>query len=238
MIDIHIHILPGLDDGPATIEDALEMAFIAVKKGIRTVIATPHSMNGVYTNWREEILSACNEFNAELNYHKIPLEVLPGAEIRLCAEIVDELEKGRLMTLNDTGRYLSLELPEHLMLDPVFRFITLVRSRDIIPIIAHPERNMAIQNNISMLESFVEAGAMCQITGASIRGDFGAEAFDCCKKIVKMGLVHFMASDAHSIAGRPPDLKKPFKKLKSMAGKAAAKSMMFDAPEKVIKGIH
>ena len=112
MIDIHAHILPGMDDGPSTREEALEMARIAVANGIGIIVSTPHSLNGVYINWRKDILSACAQFNAELEKHDIPLTVLPGSEVRLSPEIIDALENGRLMTMNDAGRHISLELPD------------------------------------------------------------------------------------------------------------------------------
>ncbi len=237
MIDIHAHILPGLDDGPATLEDSLEMASIAAEKGTRTIVATPHSLNGVYYNSRNDILPVCDEFNNVLQQYNIPLKVLPGSEVRFCVEILDEIENGRLMTLNDTGRYLSLELPDHILPNQVTGFIKKLMSRNIVPVIAHPERNMAIQYNVDLVAGFVSAGALCQITGGSLTGAFGPEALSCCKKMISQGLAHFMASDAHSPSGRTPNLKKSFKKLASAMGKEKAEQIMVTAPKNIIGGV-
>lgn len=105
MIDIHVHILPGLDDGPSDISKALEMARIASNDGIKTIIACPHSHNGLYNNSRDDIISACSKFNNELENNKIDIIILPGAELSLSLEILNDLKKDCLMTLNDTGKY-------------------------------------------------------------------------------------------------------------------------------------
>ncbi|MCP4627877.1 MAG: tyrosine protein phosphatase [bacterium] len=234
MIDIHAHILPGLDDGPSTLEESLEMARIAVKNKIQVMVATPHCLNGRHVNWRKDILAACAEFNSELATHGIPLKVLPGSEIHLSTEIPDEIQNGRLMTLNDTGHYFFLELPDQIIPDSVMRFIYSMRSRNITPIIAHPERNMAIQSNSAMVENFLSAGALCQITGSSLRGEFGPRVFDCCSALLTRRMVHFVASDAHSASGRPPDLLKSYKKLSSLIGKKNAENMMVELPQKIL----
>ena len=225
-----------MDDGPATLEESLAMARIAVKDGITVMIATPHCLDGVYANWRPEIISACSRFNHVLEDHQVALTVLPGSEARLGLAIVDELESGRFMTLNDTGRYISLELPDHLVSEAVISFIGGLKTRGITPIVGHPERNTAFQHNVDLLRELVEAGALVQITGSSLAGDFGPEAFKCCQKLTKQGMVHFMASDAHSATSRPPKLSKAYKKLSSFAGKAQAEKMVFEHPQAIIDG--
>lgn len=209
MIDIHVHILPGMDDGPSTMDEALEMARVAVLNGIGTIVATPHCLNGVYDNWRDDILSACAELNAELAGRDIPLTVLPGSEVRLSPEVTDALASGRLMTMNDKGRYISLELPEQFIPEATINFINHLRNMDITPIISHPERNPAIQHNIQLLRDIVGAGALTQITAGSLTGGFGEKALKCCLQITDQRLAHFMASDAHSAGRRPPLLDTP-----------------------------
>ena len=160
MIDIHSHILPGIDDGPAGMEESLKMARIAVEDGIHTIVATPHCLNGIYSNRRSDILSACAGLNRVLKEHQVPLEILPGSEARLCLEILDELEKGRLMTINDAGRYISVELPDQFIPDTVIAFINRLRGMNITPIVSHPERNPVIQNNIEVLSHIISADRM------------------------------------------------------------------------------
>ena len=236
MIDIHAHILPGLDDGPATTADALEMARMAVKDGIRIIIAAPHCHNGIFNHYREGIISACSEFNLILKKEHIPLEVLPGAEVRLGLEILDDVESGRLMTLNDTGRYFLLELPDQFIPRTLIGFIARLDKMSITPIIAHPERNMGIQRNTALLEDLISAGALSQITAGSLTGRFGPPALQCCLRIIELNLAHFMASDAHSPGTRPPILSRAVEKLSALTGRADAQQMVVDAPGIIIEG--
>jgi len=236
MIDIHAHILPGIDDGPATLEESLEMARIAVKDGIHTMIATPHCLNGLYFNWRTDILRACEQLNSALKKQEIPLTLLPGSEVRLSPEILEEIKKGRLMTLNDTGRYLSLELPDQFLPQSINLLINRLKERDITPIITHPERNLAIQHNIELLHEFISAGALIQITAGSLTGKFGPVVLKCCQRLVESDMAHFMGTDAHSPTSRPPTLFAAFKKLSSLLGEKRAKKMMSEAPNAMLLG--
>ena len=236
MIDIHAHILPGLDDGPATTADALEMARMAVEDGIRIIIAAPHCLNGIFNNYREGVMSACSEFNLTLEKEHIPLEVLPGSEVHLDMEILDDLERGRLMTLNDTGRYFFLELPDQFIPRTLVGFIARLEKMNVTPIIAHPERNMAIQRNTTLLEDLISAGALSQITARSLTGGFGPPALQCCLRIIELNLAHFMASDAHSPGTRPPILSRAVKKHSALTSKMEAERMVFEAPMMVIEG--
>ncbi len=235
-IDIHVHILPGMDDGPSTIEESLEMARIAVENGTRIMISTPHCLNGVYVNWRKDILSACMELNSAIEKHNIPLTLLPGAEIHLSPEIINALEKDQLMTLNDTGRYIFLELPDQFVPQATISFINRLKNRNITPIITHPERNPAIQHNVELLYDLISAGALSQITAGSLTGGFGQHALRCSQRIIKLQMAHFMASDAHSPRARPPDLHAAFENLSSLTGETMAKKIMFEAPQAVLKG--
>lgn len=236
MIDIHVHILPGIDDGPATMEESLEMARIAVEDGIHTIIATPHSLDGVHFARRSDILSACAELKAALRKHHVPLTLLPGSEARLSIEIIDALEKGHLMTLNDTGRYISLELPDQFISQATTIFVERLKIGNVTPIISHPERNPAIQQNLALLGDLISAGALCQITADSLLGAFGPNAAQCCEKLVKLNMVHFMASDAHSPRARPPNLSKGYDKLLTLAGKTQADKIMSEFPQNVVDG--
>ncbi|MBW2648584.1 MAG: hypothetical protein JRC53_02010 [Deltaproteobacteria bacterium] len=235
MIDIHTHILPGVDDGPSTLEEALEMARIAVRDGIQIMVATPHCLNGVYVNWRQDILAACAEFSSALGEAHIPLTVLPGSEVHLSPEIMDALKNNLLMTLNDSGRYLSLELPNQFIHKSVIILINRFRHMGITPIITHPERNMAIQHDTTLLRDLISAGALSQITAGSLTGNFGRPALKCCQEILEQEMVHFMASDAHSSGTRPPQLSKAFKKLSSMVGKNRAENIMFKTPKAILE---
>ena len=236
MIDIHAHILPGTDDGPTRLEDALQMARIAVEDGVRMMIATPHCLNGRYLNWRPEILKACEQFNEALSKHAIPLAVFPGSEVHLCPELLNKLEEGLVMTLNDAGRYICLELPDQIINRVVVELINRLQRMGLRPIISHPERNATIQHNVAWLSDFVAAGALIQITAASLTGAFGRNASRCCRRILDTDLVDFMASDAHSPKGRPPRLQEGCEKLVSLRGKESARRIVSEAPQAILNG--
>ncbi len=212
------------------------MARIAVEDGIEIMIATPHCLNGLYVNWREHILSACAELNTALKKDYIPLTVLPGSEVYLSPEITDAFENDQLMTLNDTGRYLSLELPDQFIPQSVIWFIGQLKSKKITPIISHPERNPAIQHNAELLYDFILAGALSQISAGSLTGIFGLHALHSSQTIIERQMIHFIASDAHSPKARPPKLQVAFKKLYSIVGKSRADSTVFEAPQAVLDG--
>ena len=233
MIDVHAHILAGMDDGPTTLNQSLEMARIAVGDGIRTMIATPHCLNGLHVNWRPDIISACAEFNSVLKKNQIPLKVLPGSEVHLNPEIIKEIENGRLMTLNDLGRYFFLELPDQFIPEAVIKIINRLKKNKITPIITHPERNISIQHDVALLSDFVSSGALTQITAASLTGVFGQYAYKCSQRIIEMEITHFVASDAHSPVGRPPRLSTAFERLSSIVGNTCAKRIMFESPKAV-----
>ena len=236
MIDIHAHILPGIDDGPTQLDDSLQMARIAVEDGIRVMIATPHCLNGRYLNWRSEILKACELFNKALQRHAISLTVLPGSEVHLCPELINKLQEGLIMTLNDDGRYICLELPDQIMNRAVVGLINRLRKMELTPIISHPERNPAIQHNVAWLSDFVAAGALAQITAGSLTGAFGRAASRCCRSILDADLAHFMASDAHSAKRRTPRLREGYEKLSSYGGKGRAERILSEAPQAILDG--
>jgi protein-tyrosine phosphatase len=236
MIDLHAHILPELDDGPASLEESLDMARIATENGISIMVATPHSLNGVFYNPRKKILKACASLNAALQESKIALTILPGSEAHLSPEIIDDLENGRLMTLNDANKFLFLELPDHFTHRAGMTLIKHLLCKNITPIIVHPERNVTIQKSHKVIKAYFKAGAKIQITGASLWGEFGPEALNCSKILLKDGLVHFIASDSHSPDSRPPDLKRAEKILETLVGKKQAYWMVSEAPRQVVDG--
>ena len=140
------------------------------------------------------------------------------------------------MTLNDTGRYFFLELPDQFIPGSLADFITKLKGMNAIPIIAHPERNMAIQRDVMLLHDLITAGALSQITGGSLTGGFGPHALQCCLRIVALNLAHFMATDAHSPETRPPRLFRAAERLSTLTGKTGAERILFEGPAMVIEG--
>lgn len=206
MIDLHCHILPGLDDGPQSMEESLSMARKAFEDGIRTIVATPHTLDGLYTNAFTEISSGVVGLQDALASEKIDLRLCVGADVHLCPQLMARIEKGDAVTINNAGKYLLLELPPQSIPAAVKDEIFSLRLNGITPIITHPERHPVIQREISILYELISLGALGQVTAMSITGDFGGMVMACAEAMLAHRLVHLIASDAHSPDNRPPVL--------------------------------
>jgi len=218
MIDIHSHILPGLDDGARTMSEALEMARSAARQGIRYVIATPHHANGRYETPAPRIKSAVAELNARLNQASITLTVFTGQEIRVFRELIDEWEQGSLCTLADS-RYMLLELPSSHIPTYFGEIVHELVIRGIVPIIAHPERNAKITSSPNELLTYIAQGALCQLTANSLIGKFGRKIQRNSRLLCQSGMVHFIASDAHNCHNRAFQLKMAYEVAAKRLGK-------------------
>lgn len=201
MIDIHCHILPGVDDGPVSIEDSLLMARDAVKEGIKTIIATPHHRNNKYENNKEKILHSVNELNEILNKERIQLKILPGQEVRIYGEILEDFRKGEIMPLANSN-YLFIEFPTSSVPRYTERLFYDLQTEGLTPIIVHPERNKELLENPKILYDLVSNGCLTQITASSIAGYFGKSIKKFSLQLVEHNLTHFVASDAHNIHNR------------------------------------
>lgn len=218
MIDIHCHILPGLDDGPVTDEESLDMAKAAVKEGIKTIIATPHHRNNKYENKREQILKNVSKLNELLKKEKIPLEILPGQENRIYGEILEDYLKGEILTLSNT-QYLFIEFPTSSVPRYAERLLYDIQVEGITPIIVHPERNKEILENPDLLYNFVKKGSLTQVTAASVTGYFGKNIQKFSKQLIGANLTHFIASDAHNIHNRTFKLNEAYNYIEDIIGK-------------------
>lgn len=201
MIDIHCHILPGIDDGAATIEDSVVMARAAVQEGITTIIATPHHKNNKFSNPKSSILTKVNDLNTVLKEENIPLTILPGQEVRIYGEVLEDYYKEEILTLNHT-KYLFIEFPSSSVPRYAERLLYELQTEGIIPIIVHPERNKQLLEKPDLLYEFVKNGALTQVTAASITGYFGKNIKKFSDQLVAHNLTHFVASDAHDIKNR------------------------------------
>lgn len=241
MIDIHSHILPGLDDGPPTWEESLQMARLAVEDGIRVIVASPHlyknrTGNRGEINNKAEIINKINEFKQKLLASAIALEVLPGCDFPLGFESLQLLEEDRVLTINDGRRYLLLEFPATALPPASEEICYRLQTRGLTPIITHPERHFVFQERPSKLERFLDLGCLAQITGASLTGGFGRRVARVSREMLRKGYIHLLASDAHDIKRRPPLLQKAWKEATSLVGKERAQDMVTGFPEKIIRG--
>ena len=238
MIDLHCHILPGMDDGPADIEECLVMARLAAEDGIHTVVATPHSRNGMYENARGDICRRVQELNRILEAAAIDLVVLPGAEEFIRPELGLAGEPDKICTLNDNGRYVLVEFPFMTVPQGAGElFIRMKQRRGLTPVLAHPERNAAIQKNIEILYPFVSSGCLTQITAMSLTGDLGEPARACACRMVEMRMAHVIASDAHSAGHRRPKLSSAVSVAAEILGsRQEAEAMVMGTPRAIIAG--
>lgn len=204
MIDLHCHILPGIDDGPSTLEESLHMARLAEGDGIKTIVATPHTLNGVYLNPAGEIRSRVNSLQEAITAEGVNLELGFGADVHLCPRMMEKIRSGEAATLNDDRRYILLEFPSQNIPPGVREEIFALKLNGITPVITHPERNNTIQHNLEFLREFIAMGALCQVTAMSVTGDFGEIIRHCAAQMLRYRLVHVIATDAHSAQGRPP----------------------------------
>lgn len=234
MIDIHCHILPGLDDGAADVSISLEMARLAVAEGIHTVIATPHHRNGRYDNPAEVVEAAVAQLNHELAEQSIPLTVLSGQEVRVHSDLLDGLESGEICRLHRTP-YLLLELPSHSIPDEMENLLYELSVMNIIPIIAHPERNAAIMSEPEQLLTLLDNGAYSQITASSVNGLFGSTVQKTALELCKRGMVHLIASDAHHPKLRPYGLREAYERLRDVQGEQEVDDYMSNA-ELLVEG--
>jgi protein-tyrosine phosphatase len=201
LIDLHSHILPGLDDGARSLDDALEIARGAVADGITAIAATPH-VRADYPTTADAMESGVRQLRAALERESLELDLLPGGEVSL--EQLDRLSHDELRRfgLGGNQRYLLIETP-YSNWPLAFRDIVLrLTTENITPVIAHPERNVAVQADIGKVADLVHGGALIQITAASIDGRLGSRARACARKLLAAELVHMVGSDAHTAGVR------------------------------------
>lgn len=218
MIDLHCHILPGVDDGAKDMEDSMKMARTAVEEGITHILATPHYKNGHWDNEKRDILPLVEEVQDELDARGIPLTIFPGQEVRINGELMEDIELDRIQFIDENNQYVLIEFPTPSI--PAYTeslFFEMQRS-GVIPVIVHPERNHAVLKDPNILLPFIEKGALAQLTAASYTGGFGKEIQQVSTKLIEADLVHFIASDAHNVKSRSFHMRAAFDKLEKEYG--------------------
>lgn len=203
MIDLHCHMLPGIDDGAPDLAVALAMARCAVADGITVTACTPHIYPGLYENNRAGIAAAIAGLQQRLHDEGIPLTLTIGADTHLAPDLVEGIRGGRIPTLNGS-RYLLLEPPHHVapprFEDSLFQLMT----AGYVPVITHPERLTWIEHQYATFATLVRAGAWMQVTAGSLTGRFGRRPKYWAERMLDERLVHILATDSHHIDRRPP----------------------------------
>ena len=237
MIDLHCHILPNVDDGSRSLEESLQMAEQALKDGIQMIVATPHTLNGVNTNGAEEVISGVTAFQETLTAKHLNLKLHPGADIHLCTDLVQRIRSREACTINDTGKYILLELPSQTIPNGVKDEIFALKLNGITPIITHPERNVMVQHDPSVLYELVRMGAFAQVTAMSLTGDFGEFIAQMSGMLLRHRLVQIIATDAHSAKDRPPVLSGAVERAAEiLKDYEAAEHMVTSVPAAILSG--
>ncbi|MEE4381933.1 MAG: CpsB/CapC family capsule biosynthesis tyrosine phosphatase [Pseudomonadales bacterium] len=232
MIDLHCHLLPGIDDGAPDLAATLALARHAVGAGITHAVVTPHIHPGRWDNERAGIEPLLDAVRAALTEAEIPLALAAGAEVRISAEILDWLPAGRLPFLgeHEGEPVLLLELPHGQVPPGTEKLVRWLRRQGVRPMIAHPERNRAIMRRPALLEPFLAEGCLLQLTAGAVAGRFGRSARRCAEGLLEAGVVTILASDAHNLKARPPELAEGRDAAARIVGAGAAERLVTDAP--------
>jgi protein-tyrosine phosphatase len=269
MIDLHAHILPRLDDGAESLEESVEMCRISYRDGVRTIVATPHILPGVYKNNRSTILAKTHELNEairkfgvesspactkrfgegrefgvknpdprtqQLNNPTDAFKILPGADVHFSPNLLQLCENGAIVTVNDNGRYLMVEFDSMTLPYQGEEVLFQLISHGIIPVITHPERNLEIARAPKRYYQMIKMGCLGQVTAMSLTGEFGSEVQRVAERLLAHRLIHFIASDTHSVHARPPLLSPAVREAEKRVGREEAQRMVTEYPRALLEG--
>jgi protein-tyrosine phosphatase len=235
MIDIHAHIMPGIDDGASSMREAIHMLRIAADNGVHTIAATPHcNVEELYENYYDEkYFTLLNRLKAEAANEKIPINIVSGMETYATEELPMLLKKGKVITINHS-RYLLLEFGYRKDLGLIEFIINELTELGYIPIIAHPERYPYIQKAPNMAEQWIKKGCLLQLNKGSLLGSFGRHVKKTAMYMLKHNMIYLIASDAHSSLMRNTDLSAVYKLLSDSFSEDMAHKLMEENPYKII----
>ena len=236
MIDLHCHFLPGVDDGPEEADEALALAAIAVKNGIRVAALTPHVHPRRYPNTKTSLLKAFVKFQHLLKVNDIPLKLFLAGEVRLSIESLALFEQDEVPFLGEVDGYkiVLLEFPHEAIPVGSQQFVSKLLSMKVRPLIAHPERNKYVMDDPDRIRPYVDMGCWLQITAGSIYGAFGKQAKKVATQLLEQEMGWIIATDAHNANHRPPDLAKGRDAVADILGNRLAKRMVLDRPAKIL----
>lgn len=234
-IDIHCHLLPGIDDGSKSVDESLQMARLAVADGTSAIIVTPHQLANYSQNEGDAIRQATQQLQTTLDEQRIPLRLAPGGDVRIEEGMLRGLKEGRVMSLADHGRHVLLELPHELYVDlrPLLRALENARIQGIL---SHPERNQGLLARPKIVAELVEVGCLMQVTAGSLLGTFGPASKAMAEGMLAQGTVHFLATDAHGSQARRPLMRRGFERASELGGLPTAMTICCHNPRAVWDG--
>jgi protein-tyrosine phosphatase len=233
MIDLHCHLLPGIDDGAANLAVSMEMAKALVADGVSVAACTPHILPGLYHNSGQQIRQATAQLQQTLDREGIALQLVIGADNHMVPNFVAELRSGHLLTLADT-RYVLVEPPHHVAPPRMEDFFSNLLLAGYVPILTHPERLYWIKSHYPTIKRLALAGVWMQLTAGSLGGAFGREAQYWCERLLDEGCVHIIATDAHDLIERPPNLSQGRELAAIRVGNGEAERLVVTRPKGVL----
>lgn len=238
MIDIHAHIIPGIDDGPADIDEAQSLVQAAAAAGTTHIVATPHMNPAQYPNTLTSIAKAFARCKRVLE-GCADIQLAVSAEVRVGADTVELVERGELPWI---GRYEGnpvalIEFPHTGIPIEASNVVRWLVTRGVVPLIAHPERNREIMQNYRRLTELADLGCLFQLTSASMVGGFGPMAQKTGERMVRDGMVFLLASDMHNTRFRPPALGPGGRVVEKMIGSSAVSDLVFDNPWRIVSSL-
>lgn len=218
MIDLHCHILPGLDDGPENLQESIDMVEKAISQGITHILCTPHHNNGRYENPKESVIHSVSQLQGELDQRNLALTLLEGQEVRITGELITEIKQDQILFTDLDDTYILIELPTMDIPAYTEKVLFELRSMGKIPVIVHPERNAKFKEDPSLLKTFLDMDCLAQLTAPSIVGIFGKSIQKTAKEMVKHNFVQMVASDAHGVNKRTFYLKEAYELIEKEFG--------------------
>ncbi|MDN5810502.1 MAG: tyrosine protein phosphatase [Tetragenococcus koreensis] len=244
MIDLHCHILPGVDDGADSMETSLAMAKEAVSQGITHILCTPHHNNGRYENSKATVVQAVALLQKELDKQQVDLTLFEGQEVRITGDLLQEVNDDRILFTDLTNIYVLIEFPTMDIPAYTEQLFFELRAQERVPVIVHPERNAKFREDPNRLLSYLEMGCLAQLTAPSLVGTFGKSIQKTAQVMVDHNLVQMVASDAHGVNKRRFHLKEAYELMgneKAELMQQVAKDVIngdevaYPSPEKVKK---
>jgi protein-tyrosine phosphatase len=236
MIDLHCHLLHGIDDGPDTLEESLELCRIAVDDGVLHAIVTPHIHPGRWENNQASINAGCTALQQALDQHEIPLQLGYAAEVRLTECIPDQVARAEIPFYGDVDGYqiMLLEFPHGHIIPGSENLAGWLMDNGIRPLIAHPERNKQIMKDSSQLQPYLDLGCWLQVTAGSVTGHFGRNSQYIAHQLLEDDTVTVLASDGHNARARPPALSESFEYIANIYGIERARRLMVETPAAIV----
>lgn len=236
MIDMHSHILPGIDDGAMDVGESLAMLRMATADGVTTQVLTPHIHLGRYDNTCESLRSEFAAFRERVRREGIEIRLELAAEVRIGAEILQLVAGDGVPWLGtwEGKKVLLMEFPHSQLPVGSRNLVRWLVQRDVLPMIAHPERNRALQVAPDKLEPLIDEGCLIQLTAGSLIGKFGAQAKVLAETLLRSGRVTLLATDCHNLRYRPPDLGAGLAAAARLIGRDAAEALVLENPRRLL----